>query len=479
MTNKVYKAHPIMLFRIIKPFLFVLFIPLIRAIIQYITKGEINGLLALEILCVVFISTITVLRWRSISLNVEQEKITIKKGFLIKSCAVIEFSRISSVIVQQNIVDYVFGSVECSINTEAGMPKKSDFCFKLRKNDAKQFYEQIYGEENRETIKFSPFQIAILAATTSSAFTGMIVGVPILNQASDLLGVAISEMLLNEINHVSSKFNNIFPPIVNTVTLILLIAYFFAFMISFVKNINFKLESGKETAEVQSGFITRKRILFKKSKINNICFEQTPLMRVVKKYSMIASVGGYGNARGEKAVVVPIASHDELEKHFKRHFKHFKPHGKPIKPKKSLFNLNRFLFLPAITALFIIGVSASIVIIFPYFDKLTLFLTVIALALDGYYASVCFNNYKNGQLCLSDSVLISGSAGFNVRKLYCDKSNIGVIKISQTLPDRRFKTCKVKITVRSESADSARVKNLDLNTVLQIIKKQFNIEYDV
>lgn len=479
MNKQVFKAHPIMLFRLIKPFLFILLIPLLRAIIQYITKGEINGLLALEVICVLSITVFTVLRWLAISIEIKNESIIVKKGFILKSIAVIEKSRISSVVLKQNIFDYIFRSVDCSINTEAGTPRKSDYSFKLRVNDAKILYKDVYNEENSETVKFSAFRIALLAATTSSAVTGMIIGVPVLNQASDLLGIAISEMLLNEINHVSSRFNNIFPPIVNTVTIILLIAYFVAFVISFIKNINFKLQSGKETVEVQSGFIAKKRIMFKKSKINDICFEQTPLMRLVKKYSMIASVGGYGDNKGEKAVVVPVASHVELEKHFKRHFKHFKPHGKPISPEISVVNLYRFLYIPAIIAFLILGLAATLVFAFPYFDRLVIFLTAIALCIDGYYSSVCYNNYKLGKLCLSDSILVSGSSGFNVRKLYCDKSRIGVVKISQTPADRHFNTCKVKITVRSESADSAKVRNLDLDTVKTIVKKQFNINYDV
>ena len=49
MFKMTFKAHPVMILRLMKPYLFILILPLIRALIQYITKGEINGLLALEI----------------------------------------------------------------------------------------------------------------------------------------------------------------------------------------------------------------------------------------------------------------------------------------------------------------------------------------------------------------------------------------------------------------------------------------------
>lgn len=478
MIKTTFKAHPIMIIRLMKPYIFVLILPLIRALIQYATKGEINGLLALELVAFGIVFIMAILGWRAISITVNHRQITLKKGVLIKQCSVIDISRLSSVSLKRNIIDFVFCSVGCSINTEAGTPNKSDFKLKMHKNDAKRFYKSIYGEEKQDIVKFSAYRIALLAATTSSAATGIIVGVPIINKVSDLVGVAISEMLLNEINNVSSRFDSIFPPIVNTVTFVLLFAYAVSFVISFLKNVNFKLKSGEKGIEVESGIIVRKKTMFRKSKVNNICFEQSPLMRLLKKYSMRVSIGGYGDTKGEKAVVVPIAKHSELEQQLVAHFPFFKLENKSITPKQTIVNLNRFLYIPAIIALLIIGAGIISVLIFPYFDRLILFLTIVLLCADAYYASVCFHNYKHGKLCLGDFLLASGSTGFTIRELYCEKNKIGVIKISQTPADKRFKTCKVKLTVRSENANSVRVRNIDLKTARENLNKTFSLNFD-
>lgn len=477
MIKTTFKAHPIMIFRLMKPYLFVLILPLIRALIQYVTKGEINGLLSLELAAFAFILAVAVVGWRSISITVSDRYVTVRKGVLIKSCAVIEISRLSSISLKQNILDFVFHSVDCAVNTEAGTPQKSDFKFKMHTNDAKRLFKLVYGEEERTVIKYSAFSIALLAASTSSAATGIIVGVPVINKASDLVGVAISDMLLSEISNISNKFNNVFPPIVNTVTIILLIAYSVSFLLSFLKNINFKLKSGKNSVEIQSGFFARKKIIFRKSKVNNLCFEQTPLMRLLKRYSMKASVGGYGDGRGERAVIVPVARHTELEQQLKEHFPFLKPKGKSVSPKQTRINLNRFLYVPTLVALAIIGAGATLMVLFPYFDRFMLFLTVVALCVDAYYASVCYHGYRHGELRVADFVLACGSVGFTVRELYCEKNKIGVIKISQTPADRKFNSCKVKLTVRSENADSVRVKNLDAKSVKEAINKQFNLNW--
>lgn len=478
MIKTTFKAHPIMIIRLMKPYVFVLILPLIRALVQYVLKGEIDGLLALELVAFAFVLAMAMLGWRAISVTVNNRQITLKKGILIKQCSIIDISRLSSVSLKQNIIDFAFGSVDCSINTEAGRPNKSDFKLKMYKNDAKHLYKSIYGVEKQDVVRFSAYRIALLAATTSSATTGIIVGVPIINKASDLVGVAISEMLLNEINNVSSHFDNIFPPIVNTVTLVLLFAYIVSFVISFLKNVNFKLKSGEKSIEVQSGIIVRKKTMFKKTKVNNICFEQSPLMRLFKKHSMRVSIGGYGDTKGEKAVIVPIAKRGKLEQQLVAHFSFFKLENESISPKQTIISLNRFLYIPAIVALLIICAGIIGALVFPYFDRLILFLAIVLLGMDAYYASVCYHNYKYGKLCLGNFLLAAGSIGFTVRELYCEKNKVGVIKISQTPADKRFKTCKVKLTVRSENADSVRIRNIDLKTVKEILNNTFNLYMD-
>lgn len=475
MIKTTFKAHPIMVLRLMKPYLFVLILPLIRALVQYLTSGEIDGLLTLELLAFALVVTIAVIGWRSISVTVNDRYLTVKKGILIKSCAKIELSRLSSVSLKRGPLDYLFGSVNCAINTEAGTPKKSDFSFKMYYSDANRLFKLIYGEENPTVIKFSTYKIALLAATTSSAATGIIVGVPVINQASELLGVAISDILFDEINNISSRFTTIFPPIVNVITLILLIAYGVSFFISFFKNVNFKLQSGKNEIDIQSGILVRKRIVFKKSQVNNVCLEQNPLMRLFRQFSMRASIGGFGDDRGEKAVIVPVASHKNLCRHLKIHFPSFSSDGEYIRPQQSKTSLRRFFFVPTVLFIPTVAVGITLSLIFEYFSSLVLFLTVVAVAGIVYYSSVCYRDYKHSKFSLGSKVAAAGSTGFIIRELYCDKNNIGIIKITQTPADRKYNTCKVKLTVRSENADSVRVKNLELPVVKQKIKETFNV----
>lgn len=84
------KAHPLMIFRFIKPLIFVAVIPLVRALIQYLVAGSISGLLGLESASLGIITVVAVAQWRSISVTVCDGTVSISRGVIIKSSAQIE-----------------------------------------------------------------------------------------------------------------------------------------------------------------------------------------------------------------------------------------------------------------------------------------------------------------------------------------------------------------------------------------------------
>ena len=60
-------------------------------------------------------------------------------------------------------------------------------------------------------------------------------------------------------------------------------------------------------------------------------------------------------------------------------------------------------------------------------------------------------------------------------EMNCDKAKVGVIRITETLPDRKYGTCKVKMTVRSENAYGITVKNLNKSEVLKALNEAYGI----
>ena len=475
MIKRTYGAHPLMILKFMKPFLFVLVLPVIKGAIQYLITRKITGVILLETVAVLAVGFLSFLSFKAFSISVNDKIMVIKQGLLLKKESVIERNRLSSVTALIGPFDLLFRSVTYKINTEAGISGRTDFSFKLTKSDADELFLFLYGKENRTALKFPASKTAIFAAASSSALTGIVVGVPIINNLGKLLGIALNRILFDEISRASSRFNAYFPPIVNIITALVLVSYAISFMVTFVKMLNFRLRAGEEKLEAEYGLFCRRHIIFKKSAVNDVCIEQTPLLRLFGLYSMRAAVGGYGDKRGEKAIIVPAASRFQIKTQMGVHFPFLHPKVKGIIADRFATTKMRFLWPAELYAIIDITLTVLLSLFFRSVFLLFSVSGAAVLAVIVYYASVCYRNYCFGEFVLGDCVFASGSIGLSVRELYCEKDRVGEIELKRTPLDRRKNTCKAQIIICSESADSVRVKNIDYKKTLEMIEICYSV----
>lgn len=474
--KKVYKAHPLMILTYMKPFLFVLVLPFIRGLVQYFNDREVTSILGIELFLFGVITAYAILSHAAFRLVLRENTVMIRSGIVFVRRATINITSLSSVQSERGPIDAVFKSVTYNINTEAGRRNKSDFRFKLHLRDSKEISSILYGEDIGAKLNFSPLKIAILAATTSSAFSGLIIGVPIINKIGDLLGLAIYDMLFDEINNVSNKFQTFFPPIVNVITLVFLLAYSISFVYSFLKYVNFRLYLGENKLEIRSGFITRTRTAFKKSSVNDVRIDQTALMMLIRRFAMKVSIGGYGDNKSESEVIIPSGTLSEIRKSFSIYFPFLESKGNKLKSKQDIFNKSRFLVMPSVYLIGVITVAIILAKVFTDFEKLILFMSAILLIIVFYYAHISLCESRYSKLILGDNICIQSTKGLRTSRLYCPKENIGEIKITRFFTDFPQNTCRVRLTVRSESADSIRVRMFDYSEVLKELSENFNIQ---
>ena len=84
--------------------------------------------------------------------------------------------------------------------------------------------------------------------------------------------------------------------------------------------------------------------------------------------------------------------------------------------------------------------------------------------------------YKESKMSFGDNIFARSNKGFRTYEMYCPKENVGEIRIIRFPPDIWYKTCRVRVLVRSERADNIRVRHLDYATAKNNIYKCFNIE---
>ena len=74
-----------------------------------------------------------------------------------------------------------------------------------------------------------------------------------------------------------------------------------------------------------------------------------------------------------------------------------------------------------------------------------------------------------------ENIFIRSRKGLKTCELYCPKEKIGEIKITRFFTDFYYKTCRVRITVRSEGADTMRVRHLNYYEVMKEIYRNFDL----
>ncbi len=473
--NKEYRAHPLMILSFIRPFLFALVIPLVSALIRYLTDRKPNNILAFELLILAGITLIGVARYYSFKLIISENMLTIKIGIIFVRTSRISLSKLSSVQSEYTPLDLIFRSVTYSINTEAGSLKKSDFKFKLWRKDGTEISEYLYADKTVSRIKFSAIKVAVMAAATSSAATGMVIGVPVIRRVGKLLGIGLEEMLFDEINTVSNKFQTYFPPIVNTVTLVFLLGYAVSFVYSFIKHVNFKLSFGEESLVVHSGFFVRFKTAFKRSRVNNVKIEQTLLMRLIRRFSLKVSVGGFDDAKSVSQVVVPSGKKADILSDFGEYFPFLVSDGRTLHPKRTPRIRNRIFMWPLIYLLINLAISTPLILAFPEFDRLIQFLNLVVFVVLLCLTASLVYEYRHGKLKISDNIFAQSNRFFGTRAFYSPKKNIGQIKITRFRFDRDNGICRVRFTVCSENADSIRVRFLDHAQVTADLANSFNL----
>ena len=75
--KKEFRAHPLMIFNLMKPFLFVLVLPFIKAVLQYFISREIDSVLGLEISIFTVLALISYFRYLAYKISYENEVLTI------------------------------------------------------------------------------------------------------------------------------------------------------------------------------------------------------------------------------------------------------------------------------------------------------------------------------------------------------------------------------------------------------------------
>lgn len=463
--KKVYRAHPYMAFSFLKPYLFVLIIPLLYALLRFLRTGEKTSILFAEIVIFVALAALSLWRCAAFRLVLDGQTIFLRRGVFFRQDSVIPREKLTVARFRRGATHFVTGSTAVQLNTEAGTGERADFSFVMSRKGARDLEEALNGSPGNTAVRYSAWRVALMAASTSSMVSGVLIGVPLINNLGKLFGNGIARMLFDQVERLN-VLEKYFPPIINSLTVLVLTFFLFGFLVIFFRYFRLSLMFGR-SVHIRSGLFSRTHTVFRAERVNGIFSEQNFLMRLFGLYSLKAEIGGMRYQQGDTSALSPALNRRQRDQLTDRLFPTLKATDLTARPIPG--QGNRFLFFPSLWFC-LSGVVFSLCIWFfeQFWSGILLLSAAVALWI-AFGASLGVWNYRNGGIGMNDTVLtaVNTVMGKGVC-LCCKKEAIGMVRVVRNPVDRRSGTCSVKIGLRSKTGTRIKVRLLAEDRVREL-----------
>ena len=475
------RAHPFMIFAYLKPYLFVLLLPVLRGLLSYGSSGVLSRLVVGEAVLALAIVTVSVLKWLRCRLIITRTFIRMREGLFFQKETIIPKEKLSSMFVESRPLLLLFRGVVVRLDTEAGRPGKSDLDLLLSVRRVPDLLELLPPRPSNQhpgglrQYHAPALKMLIMAAATSSSATGLLVAAPVINKAGQLLGDGFSDQVYGTLTEAAGLLETIIPTGASMLAIILLAGFVISFFHSLIKTAPFRLYIKGDRFTSSSGLIARRRTRFRVSAINDILIQQTPAMRLLRHYTVKVNVAGYGKGRGETAVVIPAAGRKEIHKLLREILPH--TDKVPIALRPPARSLPRFAVWPVVLLLAIPMAGALTAHFLPDFVGFIRFTAMVLMILQAVIISLSLRRYTQGGVTFGEQITAYSSKWFSLTEMRCPGDRMGVIRIMQNPFDKRSGLCRVKLTVRSESAHTLSVLHLDYKQVRKTLEDFYKTRF--
>ncbi len=386
--------------------------------------------------------------WKKYRLFVTGERIIIRKGLLTEQITEIPKRSITAYCVEKSLFLMLFGARTLKIYTESKKGDKPTATLRLGARGIKRILTFIGYETPQTAVKIPVIRTVLFALSSSSAVLGFFLAVPVINRTGKLLGVALSELLLERLNEVSQ--NGIIPSFVNALSLLFISFYFVSFCVNLSKGLFARVSHAKGRDFFTRGVLVRKKTAFKDRFVTSVCATKPLLLRMFGRGHLSADCVGLG---ANDVLLPSIKLPSRKERLFAK--------------KGTKYRFFRWR-LTALAVLF--PVNRMLVALFPSFSQLITFLCLVAAAYLLYLLGLSSYAHKKAGLSAdAHTIRMTAVGGTQVKDVQFIAERIAEIRIIRYPADILEGTCTVKITAYG-TGRSAKVRCLSYASVTDILQ---------
>lgn len=323
---------------------------------------------------ILFIMVISFVKWYNIYFYIRDEKLHYNKGVISRNNIAIPIEKVTTIDFSQNVLQKIVDVVTLKIDSGANNNKDSEITIVLKKDNAEILRNNLIVKEQKELLEdvtmtekkynnvimnMSKRDIVLYALTQNNL--GIIIGgvLSCFAFADDFLKIFNIDLdkIINK-DDISFNFKFDIEAIIKAfilIILVLLIIKLISLILYMVRFSNFKVIREDNIIKVEYGLLSTKKYSFPINKINAVILKQNILRQLLGLYKVHISVIGYGDEKGEEAILFPICNMESINYILNK-----------INPQiafnKDMHKVNKygktkFFFVPMIITILICGIS--------------------------------------------------------------------------------------------------------------------------
>jgi putative membrane protein len=407
------------------------------------------------------------LSWRKNFFIIKENSIYHEQGIINIKKIEIPFERINTVDISQRFLERIFKVATIKIDTGDIKNRGSELKFTLSKERSEELRDILLKKETGSSINqqdkiytMKPKGLIIYSLISNSIFKG----IGMIFIAQQFFDEYLKRFIkINLSQYAKGLQKGSVYHIIYVITAIVLIFVFISVCLSiiynFLKYYNFKMWADKKKICINYGAINKKSYSFDKEKVKGIHIKQTILMQCFGFFTMEIENIGYGDEKGEKAILYPMCSislKDEIIENLLGEFKYSGSINKPLTNACFRFFYKKFILWAIIAA-----------ICFFIKPEFVLFTLIILLFL----FVIGYLEFKNTAFGMDKNLVYMGYRGFNKTKSILKMTAVQSVTLSCSYFQHRRGFCDYSIILYSSSAGKIlKVQNLKDDIIGEVFR---------
>lgn len=479
--------HPVAILRYMSNNFWLLLIPLVRGIIipnfNFYTWFK-GAYVDLAVLLVIMGSAL--MRWYSTRFEFREDCFAYKGGVFIRLEFELPYNIISAVSTKRVLWMRPAKAVSVFIDSETmspmNRPNDADVHIITNRTSLDLLFDKIPNKTNSVKMSYEVprWNLIFFSFVFSSTLSGIVFIGTFFIQGSKVVGNQLENIFFNTVSGVTEFASKVISGVTPTavgLSIILLAGWMFSFISNLLRHINFHIQRTGRNIIIENGFFSKWKYYVNSDKINYADIRQNLLMKICRVMSVHVSCSGYGKAKNEIPVFVPITTKRRVMGSMQMLLPRFPVNEVRLKPHWNY--IFRFIGPPTMVIFAVLAAGFVSVIFFPEWFNVIAFVIIMTEIPSLYMLLVKFAAYyTNGIDFTKKTLCLKYCRYFQFHSIIVPESRIALVSVKQTLFQRQNKSCDFIVYTNAEFTKSHRVKGLSLDEVLQFLK-EMNIDSDV